>query len=58
MIKKYNGSINLIEFFHIYTTAIQVAGGDKKVTMNYLPTALEGATRIWLNNLSSRIIYS
>ena len=54
----YDGSTNPIEFLQIYTTAIEVAGGDEKVMANYLPTVLKGSARTWLVNLPNGSIYS
>jgi len=44
-IENYDGSTNPVEFLHIYTTVIEVAGGDEKVMANYLPTVLKGSVR-------------
>ena len=49
---------NLLEFLHIYTTAIRAAGGDENVMANYLPTVLEGSARSWLLNLPVESIYT
>ena len=49
--EKYDGSIDLIEFLQIYTTAVQAAGGSEKVMANYFHVALRGSACSWLMNL-------
>jgi hypothetical protein len=49
-IDRYDGSSNPKEFIQVYQT-IEAAGGDDRVKVNFLPTALSGAARSWLINL-------
>jgi hypothetical protein len=57
-IDKYNGSSNPEEFIKIYHTVIEAAEGDDQVKANYMSTALSGAVRLWLINLSKGSIYN
>jgi hypothetical protein len=57
-IDKYDGSSNLAEFIQVYHTVIEIAGGDDRVKVNYLPTVLSGAARSWLINLPEGSIYT
>jgi hypothetical protein len=56
--KKYNGSVNLIEFLQIYSISILTVGGNEDVMTNYFPMALTGTTQSWLMNLPSGSLYS
>ena len=49
--EKYDNSTNPKEFLQIYTTMVQIAGGNGKVIANYFPTALADLARSWLMNL-------
>jgi hypothetical protein len=44
-IDKYNGSSNPEEFIQVYHTVIKAVGGDDRVKVNYLYTALSGASK-------------
>jgi hypothetical protein len=57
-IDKYDGSSNPKEFIQVYHTIIEAAGGDDRVKVNYLPTALSGVARSWLINLPDGSIYT
>jgi hypothetical protein len=57
-IDRYDGSSNLEEFIQVYQTVIEAAGGDDQVKANFLRTALTGAVRLWLINLSEGSITS
>jgi hypothetical protein len=57
-IDKYNDSSNPEEFIKVYHTVIEAAGGDNWVKTNYLPMALSGVARSWLNNLPEGSIYN
>jgi hypothetical protein len=57
-IDKYDGSNNPEEFIQVYHIVIETVGGDDRVKINYLPTALSGVARSWLINLSERSIYT
>jgi hypothetical protein len=50
--KKYDGSVNLTEFLHSYTTTILASGGNEAVKANYFLVALTGTAWSWLMNLS------
>jgi hypothetical protein len=50
-IDRYDGSSNHKKFIQVYQTVIETTGGDDRVKVNLLPTALTGAARSWLINL-------
>jgi hypothetical protein len=50
--KKYDGTINPIEFLQIYTTSILVAGGNEAIMANYFSVALTSSAQLWLMNLT------
>jgi hypothetical protein len=49
--KKYDGSVNPVEFLQIYTTFILTAGGNETIMTNYFLVAMTGTVRLWLMNL-------
>jgi hypothetical protein len=51
-IDQYDGSSNPEEFIQVYQIIIEATGGDDRVNANFLHTALTGAPRSWLINLS------
>jgi hypothetical protein len=51
-IDRYDGSSNPEKFIQVYQTVIEAAGGDDRVKAKFLPTALTGAAKSWLINLS------
>jgi hypothetical protein len=57
-INKYDGSSNPEEFIQFHHTVIEAAKGDDRVKVNYMPTALIGAARSWIINLSEGTIYN
>jgi hypothetical protein len=57
-IDKYDGSSNPEEFIPVYHIVIEVTGGDDRVKVNYLPTALFAAARSWLINMPKESIYT
>jgi hypothetical protein len=57
-IDQYDGTSNPEEFIQVYHTVIKAAGGDDRVKANFLHTALTGAARSWLINLSEASIQS
>jgi hypothetical protein len=57
-IDQYDDSSNSEEFIQVYQTDIEVVGGDDRVKINFLHTALSGVTRSWLINLSEGSIHS
>jgi hypothetical protein len=40
--KKYDGSVNPVEFLQIYTTSILIAGGNETIMANYFLVAMTG----------------
>jgi hypothetical protein len=54
--KKYDGTVNPIEFLHIYSTSILAAGGNEAVIVNYFPVALTDTAWSWLMNLPEGIL--
>jgi hypothetical protein len=57
-IDQYDCSSNPEEFIQVYQTVIEAAGRDDRVKANFLHTALSGAVRSWLINLSEGSIHS
>jgi hypothetical protein len=57
-IDKYDGSSNPEEFIQVYHTVIEAVRGDYRVKVNYLPSALSGAVKLWLINLPEGSIYT
>jgi hypothetical protein len=49
--RTYNGSTKLEDWLEDYSTAVNIAGGNLRWAVRYVPQMLEGPTRIWLNNL-------
>jgi hypothetical protein len=49
--KKYDGTVNPVEFLQIYSTSILTIGGNEAIMAKYFPVALTGMTRSWLMNL-------
>ena len=39
-----------------YTTAVGIAGGNKRVAVRYAPLMLQGSARTWLNSLAPHSI--
>uniref|UniRef100_J3KVE4 Retrotransposon gag domain-containing protein n=1 Tax=Oryza brachyantha TaxID=4533 RepID=J3KVE4_ORYBR len=56
--EKYDGNVNPIEFLQIYTTIIEVVGGDDRVMANFFPMTLKGQVRAWLMNFLATSIHS
>jgi hypothetical protein len=57
-IDRYDSSSNPKEFFQVYQTIIEAAGGDDQVQANFQPTTLSRAARSWLINLPKGSIHS
>jgi hypothetical protein len=57
-IDRYDSSSNPKEFFQVYQTVIEAAGGDDQVQANFLPTTLSRAAISWLINLPKGSIHS
>jgi hypothetical protein len=47
----YDGSTNPSEWLEVYQLAIEAAGGDSYVMMNYLPVFLSTSAGTWLLRL-------
>jgi hypothetical protein len=57
-INRYDGSINPEEFIQVYQTIMEAVGGDDRVKVNFLPTALTGAAKPGLIHLPEGSITS
>ena len=55
---KYTGSVKPEDWLVDYSTAVNIANGNKRVTVKYVPLMLQGTARTWLNSLKSRSINS
>jgi hypothetical protein len=49
--RTYNGSTKPEDLLEDYSTAVNIAGGNHRCVVRYVPQMLEGPARIWLNNL-------
>jgi hypothetical protein len=49
--RMYNGSTKPEDWLEDYSTAVNIAGGNLRWAVRYVPQMLEGPARIWLNNL-------
>jgi hypothetical protein len=49
--RTYNGSTKPEDWLEDYSTAVNIAGGNLRWAVRYVPQMLEGPARIWLNNL-------
>jgi hypothetical protein len=54
--RTYNGSTKPENWLEDYSTAVNIAGGNLRWAVRYVPQMLEGPARIWLNNLPARSI--
>src|ERR1041384_4744214 len=48
---KYNGAVKPEDWLSDYLTAVQIAGGNRRVAVRYAPPTLQGSARTWLNRL-------
>ena len=55
---KYNGSVKPEDWLIDYSTAVNIANGNKRVAVRYVPLMLQGSARTWLNSLKPRSINS
>ena len=55
---KYTGSVKLEDWLVDYSTTVNIANGNKRVTVKYVPLMLQGTARTWLNSLKPRSINS
>jgi hypothetical protein len=57
-LKKYDNKQDPRQWLHIYSTAIEVAGGTNSIKVIYFPMALESAPLMWLESLKRDSIHS
>src|SRR4051812_32092271 len=50
--KMYDGSTKPEDWLIYYGTAVNIAQGNLRWEVRYVPQMLEGPARVWLNNLS------
>ena len=50
-LKMYDGSTKPEDWPESYLLAVNIAGGNRRWAVRYVPQMLEGPARIWLNNL-------
>jgi hypothetical protein len=55
-VRIYDGSTKLEDWLEDYSTAVNIAGGNLRWAVRYIPQMLEGPARIWLNNLPAESI--
>jgi hypothetical protein len=48
---KYTGAVKPEDWLSDYGTAVDIAGGNKRVAVRYAPLMLTGSARTWLNSL-------
>jgi hypothetical protein len=48
---KYTGAVKLEDWLSDYGIAVDIAGGNKRVAVRYVPLMLQGSARTWLNSL-------
>jgi hypothetical protein len=49
--RTYNGSTKLEDWLEDYSTTVNIARGNLRWVVRYVPQMLEGPAKIWLNNL-------
>ena len=54
----YDGKTYPREFVHMYSTAVEIAGGDDKAKANYFPMKLQDNVRRWMMHLPANSIGS
>ncbi|KAE8816942.1 Endoglucanase 3 [Hordeum vulgare] len=55
---KYNGTAKPEDWLIDYTTAVGIAGGNKRVAVRYVPLMLAGSAQTWLNSLPAGSVNS
>ena len=55
-LKLYDGSTKPEDWLDSYLLAVDIAGGNQRWAVRYIPQMLEGPARIWLNNLPENSI--
>ena len=53
---KYSGTTKPDDWLADYSTAVNIAGGNKRVAVRYVPLMLQGSARTWLNSLPANSI--
>jgi hypothetical protein len=48
---KYTGAVKPEDWLSDYVTAVDIAGGNKKIAVRYAPLMLTGSAQTWLNSL-------
>jgi hypothetical protein len=48
---KYTEAVKPEDWLSDYSTAVDIAGGNKRTSVRYAPLMLIGSTRTWLNSL-------
>jgi hypothetical protein len=48
---KYTGAVKPEDWLSDYGTAVDIAGGNKRTAVHYVPLMLTGSARTWLNSL-------
>jgi len=56
-IQKYDGKQDPTQWLRLYSTAVNVAGGDTNTKVLYFPMALEPAPLTWLESLGRKSIH-
>jgi hypothetical protein len=54
--KMYDGTTKPEDWLDDYVIAVCIAGGNRTWVVRYVPAMLEGAARVWLNNMPRGII--
>jgi hypothetical protein len=49
-IPKYTGAVKLEDWLSDYGIAVDIAGGNKRLAVLYVPLMLQGSARTWLNS--------
>jgi hypothetical protein len=57
-IEKYDGSTSPVEWLEVYQLAIEAAGGDSYVMVNYLPVCRSSSAGTWLHRLPVGLVRS
>jgi hypothetical protein len=55
---KYTGAVKPEDWLSDYVTAVDIAGGNKRIAVHYAPLMLTGYARTWLNSLPALQINS
>jgi hypothetical protein len=50
---KYTGAVKPEDWLSDYVTAVDIAGGNKRIAVRYVLLMLTGSARTWLNSLSA-----